>query len=374
MTPYQVVWKGPVHRLSGLGIASNSYVHALRRLGVKVQADDSGPAAPRSGSSPMKRVLICHQLPHKFNFRQARKRYDAILLNTVWETSRIPRRWLPLINQFDAVCVPSAQNERALRSSGVKIPIFRVPHGVDTAQFKPDNPKLPLRNMGGRFVFISVFGFQHRKNPETLLRAYWEEFSAADSVLLIIKTNGYAPYETQAWIRQKIRQYKERLGIRKPTAPVLVLSGQLTPSQLKGIYTRGQAFVLPTRGEGVGLPFLESLASGTPVIATGWGGHMDFLNGKNAFLIPYRLKPPAVSMDSGHSISRTFRHLFVEEGQLWAEPDRPALRRLMRTAYRNPLLCKKKGRQGRQDVRKLSWNRAGISLKTAIEKALRSKR
>jgi len=38
-----------------------------------------------------------------------------------------------------------------------------------------------------------------------------------------------------------------------------------------------KALVALTRGEGYGLPILEAAASGLPVIATGWSGHMDFL-------------------------------------------------------------------------------------------------
>ncbi|MBB3073376.1 hypothetical protein FHS14_006423 [Paenibacillus baekrokdamisoli] len=292
-------------------------------------------------------------------------------MNTVWETTRIPKRWLRYMNKFDAVCVPSIQNKQAMRRSGVKVPLFLVPHGVDTKTYTPKNKKLSVPNSKGKFIFVSVFGFQHRKNPETLLRAYWEEFSASDNVLLVIKTNGYASYENEKWIKNTIERYKKRLGIHKKTAPVVVIGHQLSSNQLKGIYTLGNVFVLPTRGEGVGLPFLESLASGVPVITTGWGGHMDFLTRKNSFLISYQLKNPETSMNSKHAISRKFRKLFAEKGQRWAEPDRGSLRKQMRFAYKNPKLCKEKGRQGRRDMLKLSWNRAGRSLKQAIEKVMK---
>ncbi|MFC5468116.1 glycosyltransferase [Cohnella suwonensis] len=261
-----------------------------------------------------------------------------------------------------------------MRNSGVKVPIFIVPHGVNTRTFTPKNKKLPVKNANGKFIFVSVFGFQHRKNPEALLKAYWEEFSSADKVLLIIKTNGYAPKESEKWIRSQIQTYKKRLGIHKKTAPVIMMARRLNPKKLRGIYTRGHAFVLPTRGEGIGLPFLESLASGIPVIATGWGGHMDFLTSKNSFFINYKLRSPVIGMNRKSSISRQFRYLFAEKDQRWAEPDIRSLKRQMRTAYENPHLCKKKGRQGRLDARNLSWDRAGRSLKKAVEKAIRIKK
>ncbi len=364
MTPYQVVWKGPVKRASGLGVASREYVRALRRQGVNTVVGSARKRSLRHSKRP--RVLIYHYPPDTLNVKKERKHFNAIIVNTVWETSRIPNRWRSTINRVDAVCVPSRQNKQAMRNSGVKVPIFIVPHGVNGRTFNPWNRKLPLKNAKGRFIFVSVFGFQHRKNPEALLKAYWEEFSSGDKVLLIIKTNGYAPYENERWIRRRILTYKKRLGIRKKTAPVMVIARRLNPTKLRGIYTRGHAFVLPTRGEGVGLPFLEALASGIPAIATGWGGHMDFLTSKNSFLINYRLKSPVIGMNRKSSISRQFRYLFAGKGQRWAEPDIGSLKRQMRKAYENPLLCKKKGRRGRFDALNLSWNRAGISRKKAI--------
>ncbi|WP_246120367.1 glycosyltransferase family 4 protein [Cohnella terricola] len=296
-----------------------------------------------------------------------RKQFDRIILNTVWETTRIPRGWVSKINKFDAVCVPTTHNKTALSKSGVKIPIFKVPHGVHVDKYKPGNKKYHLPIAKGRFVFVSIFGFQHRKNPEALLRAYWEQFSAADKVLLVIKTNGYARHETGQWIRNRIANYRKRLGINKKTAPIVVITQFMSPNQLKGIYTLGNVFVLPTRGEGVGMPFLESLSSGVPVIATGWGGQMDYLNDGNSFLVKYKLKNPQSGMNSRHTIARKFRSLFSGKGQRWAEPILSSLKGKMSLAYRRPELCKKKGLKGRMDMKKYSWNRAGAALKQVAE-------
>jgi len=366
---YIVLWKGPINKASGIGIASREYVRALRHLGVNVTI-----SAKSAAPIPQKnRVLIYHYSLNSLNIKKERKHFKTIIINTVWETTRIPRRWIGKINQADAVCVPSHQNKQALLHSGIRIPIFIVPHGVHARMYTPKT-KLPLNKMNRKFTFISVFGFQHRKNPEALLKAYWEEFSAADNVLLIIKTNGYALNENERWIRNRIQAYKDRLNIKKSTAPIQIITQRLSSTSLRSIYSRGNAFVLPTRGEGVGLPFLESMASGVPVIATGWGGHMDFLTHKNSFLVQYKLRPPVMGMNRKSSISRQFRNLFAEKGQLWAEPDIGSLRKQMRRAYENPMLCKLKGQQARNDALHLSWNRAGLSFKKAIESVIRLKK
>ncbi len=372
ISSYQVVWKGPVRRNSGLGIASREYVKALRRQKVNIAV---GAKRSRTTQTSKKhKVLIYHHSPNTLNVGKERKHFNTIIVNTVWETTRIPKRWIRPINQSDAVCVPSLQNKQALRNSGIKIPIFVVPHGVHARFFTPKKKKRPSKKTNEKFTFISIFGFQHRKNPEALLKAYWEEFSSADNVRLIIKTNGYAPNENHRWIKKRIQSYKAGLNLRKSTAPVQIITRYLNSKSLKDIYAKGHAFVLPTRGEGAGMPFLESMASGIPVIATGWGGHMDFLTRHNSFLVQYTLRPPVIGMHRKSSISRQFRPLFAEKGMLWAEADIGSLRRQMRKAYENPLLCMKKGRRARRDALKLSWDRAGLSLKKAIEKTIRMKK
>ncbi|MGC5326892.1 glycosyltransferase family 4 protein [Brevibacillus sp. SYSU BS000544] len=384
MANYQVIWKGPVDRASGLGLASREYALALARQGVDIKIETTSKRSPMILKNPTlaflirkpyarnkRKILIYHHSPNTINMTKARKRFHYMILNIVWETTKIPKQWMSNINKFDAICVPSWQNRRALLSSGVKVPIFIVPHGVQWNAFVPWNKKLSVRGTYGKFNFVSVFGFQHRKNPETLLRAFWEEFSQKDKVALVIRTKGYQSYETVNWIRQKILNYRKKLKVKPNRAPVIVLPKYMSTGQLKGLYRLGNAFVLPTRGEGVCLPFLEALSSGVPVIATAWGGHMDFLKARNSFLVKYQLRNPAISMNSKHAIARPFRYLFAQKGQLWAEPDIKSLKREMRKAYNSPALCRIKGAQGRRDVQRFNWNRAGILFKHVIYKVIK---
>lgn len=371
--PYKIEWRGPLHRLGGLGHASREYVKALKRRGITVHSGSARRTAA-SGLLESKRgmkVLIYHYPPHTLDMARERRRYGRIILNTVWETSRIPARWIPAINEFDAVFVPTRHNVKAMRESGVRVPLYIVPHGVDTAVYNPSNAPKPIPGSKGRFVFLSVFGFQHRKNPETLLRAYWEEFTDKDNVMLVIKTGGYGPKQTGEWIRSRIARYKASLNIPHKTAPLVILTGLMNEKKLKGLYTAADVFVLPTRGEGVGMPFMEAMASGIPVIATAWGGHMDFVKPANSFLIPYRLKAPAASMKGRSAIAKSFRHLFADERQRWAEADLRKLKELMRKASRNPALCRAKGQKARGDMLRLGWDKAGSVMEKAIDSVIR---
>lgn len=387
---YQVVWRGPVQEMSGYGTASREYALSLDRQGVDVRVETytqrgfpytgrgrTGGEGGRLRALIDKRyavnkpkVLIWHGSPWLIDTRNLRGTFDRILLNTVWETNRIPASWIPVIQQFDGVCVPSRVNERAMRGSGITVPVFVVPHGVDTHSFRPDNEKLRMKETDGKFVFVSVFDYQHRKNPETLLNAFWEQFTENDDVALVIKTSPGTRKGQGVPPEAAIQEYKRRVGFGSKTARLVVLSRMLDPQTYRGLYTLGDAFVLPTRGEGVGLPFLEALASGVPVIATGWGGQMDFANDRNSFLVDYRLEEPFHSMNGKHAIAPLYRQLFPRNGQLWAEADLHDLKRKMKQAFDNPELCRQKGKQGRTDMARWSWDRAGEAWKRVVEQVL----
>jgi glycosyltransferase involved in cell wall biosynthesis len=44
------------------------------------------------------------------------------------------------------------------------------------------------------------------------------------------------------------------------------------------LYRSVDAFVLPSRGEGWGRPYMEAMSMGLPVIATNWSGPTEFVN------------------------------------------------------------------------------------------------
>eukprot|EP00966_Prymnesium_polylepis_P306638 7085868-Prymnesium_polylepis.1 len=94
------------------------------------------------------------------------------------------------------------------------------------------------------------------------------------------------------------------------------------------MYAAADAFVLPTRGEGWGLPIAEGMAMGLPVIATNWTGPTAFLTPGNSFAL-------AVA-----------RHL--SGGQ--AEPSIDAIGAQMRAVFSDRKEAARRGKQAREDM------------------------
>lgn len=379
---YQIVWRGLTRDKTGFARASRGLALALNALGndVKIEAvrlhdmftvhidEDKKNKIEELENKPYadgkKKILIVNSAPNEIlTLKKDRENYDYIFVNCYWETTKIPKYWFPNINLVDGVFAPSEMNAKAYRDSGVVPPVFVVPNGVDTEDFNLDGGMLPLAGTDDTFNFLSVFHWQHRKAPEILLRAYWSEFTKEDNVAFIIKTYWHNSYEHRRQIIETIQQYKARLGFDDDTAPIYLTQSLLSEDDLKKFYRLGDVFVLPSRGEGVGLPFLEAMASGLPVISTAWGGQMDFLNEDNAYLVDYTLEPPTARFD--RAISFQYPEVFKSD-MLWAEPHISSLQEKMREAYTWQEINKSKAEEAVETARAQTWTKGAAAIVKAL--------
>lgn len=382
---YQIIWRGRVHDYTGFARATRGMILALDKIGVdvKIEPENYGAISAEVNKEHAKRIqelidkpysdtkkkVLIYYLPHGLNIKKERESYDYIFAYPYWETTLVPRNWFPNLNLVDAILAPSTQNKEAYLNSGVKPPVFTVIHGADIDDFTPNNKPLALEIEDDRFKFLSIFHWQHRKAPEVLLEAYWKEFTSDDKTSLIIKTHiGNPSKNASRHIVNTVSSLKQRLGIRNDKSPQLLMTTTiLTDEQIKGLYTFADIFVLPSRGEGVGMPYIEAMSSGIPSIATGWGGQTDFIDNANGYLIDYELEPTTTKMDK--AISYEFRELFTSK-MLWAEPSVDNLRKIMRHAYNNQDIVKQKGKQAREDMEAMTWNNSAVNIKEIVGKVI----
>jgi glycosyltransferase involved in cell wall biosynthesis len=255
---------------------------------------------------------------------------------TMHEADRLPQTWVEQANQMDEVWAPTTWGVEMFRESGVHQSVHVVPLGIDPARFSPGPPRANLQD---RTVFLSVFEWGVRKGWDLLLRAYRAAFRPGDPVLLLLKIDNRAPVE------HPLRAIETLLP--HPSPPVGVLyNRQLSAAQLAELYRGVDCFVLPTRGEGWGMPILEAMACGVPAIATDWSGPQAFLNSANGYPLPIR---GLVDADAANRYTR---------GARWAEPDTDALVELLRHVANNPAERAARGAAAAVDAREWTWERA----------------
>ncbi len=248
---------------------------------------------------------------------------------TMLEVDGLPREWVRRANMMDEVWTPSVFNARTFKASGVQRPVHVMPLGVNPAYFNPNIESYPVH---GVFTFLSAFEWGERKAPEVLLRAFNDEFRSDEQAVLVCKI-----YNQDSLVN--IPRQVRRLGLKDGGGRVVFSINELVPAhQLGALYRSADCFVLPSRGEGWGLPILEAMACGLPVIATAWSAQTDFINDGIAYplniegLVPAEAKCP------------------YYEGFNWAEPSYEHLRALMRHVYENREEAGRKGARASAEV------------------------
>ena len=334
----QVIWHGTVFDSTGYAKATREYVLALHAAGVDVSLE-TYQGLPQVGLPPDQRSVLEHLLRKRRSAGRRvsvyhyipdlwRRKLRASFGFTYWETSKIPDNWIKQANQMSGILLPSIHNINVFRQSGVNVPL----HYVRPCLSEPYHPPAPEHtpqyvNHLPPFRFLSVCSWIDRKGIDILLKAFWSEFTAADPVCLIIKTAGTAE------VYHMMEHWKRELQLTHHPAQVYIDLELRSEMEMDALYRSSHAFVLPSRGEGVGYPVLEAAMRGVPIIVTGWGGHLDFLNEYNSYLIPYHLVP----------VRPQPYYQGYQSDQLWAEASVDALRSQMRHVVTNYAEASNKG-------------------------------
>ncbi|MEZ5319970.1 MAG: glycosyltransferase [Vicinamibacterales bacterium] len=360
-----VLWDSPVFNYGGYAALTRHVLRGLVPAGVPLQLrprdDDEAMreaclASPAEGwlwSRALRRrvsggAYVCCYTPADREGRsvfQARRDEHRGLQTyvglTMFETDRLPAGWREACEAFDEIWVPSRFNRDTFTRAGVPADRIQVmPIGLDARRYDPSRVT-PLDIPGRRgFVFLSVFDWSLRKGWDVLLRAYAEAFSSDDDVTLVLRTavRGSGPGAAV-----QVRQFMAGLGDEATRPHVIVLEDPIADDEMPRLYRAADAFVLPTRGEGWGLPIMEAMASALPAIVTRWGAHLEFADDETAYLID---TPGTVPVDE----AMTRRSPFYGPDHQWADPSTGHLATLMRRVFEAPDEARARGARAREHI------------------------
>jgi len=281
-------------------------------------------------------VWIQHTVPNEF---QPVGKYNIGLTAGI-ETTLCDPSWLEGCNRMDLIIGSSKHSIEVLKNSAFEqkdkrtdqvVKEFKLAtdtavifEGVDLTkyrQLKMDEKSFDLTSIKENFVYLVIGHWmqgkvgEDRKNIGYTLKTFLETFKNrrnAPALLLKVQKGG-SSIQDQESVLNKIEEIKRSVKGNLPN--VYLLHGELYDEEINQLYNHRKikALVSFTKGEGFGRPLLEfGVATGKPVIASGWSGHLDFLPSDLSILV-------GGTLDNVHTTA-TLPNLILKEAK-WFRPD-----------------------------------------------------
>eukprot|EP01038_Epipyxis_sp_PR26KG_P008887 gene8887-11986_t len=175
------------------------------------------------------------------------------------------------------------------------------------------------------FEFISIFKWEYRKGWDILLESYWSAFTHSDQVVLRIKS--YLPStergsnnisimiaEFASSKMNKSLSELARVVWEETEDSIHKKSESLSRADMRDLLASADAFVLPTRGEGWGLPVAEAMSMELPVIITNYSGPTAFVRENNSYLLSVEdnLDNTAFAIPNKQHLSLLMRQVIID--------------------------------------------------------------
>ncbi|KAJ9446204.1 glycosyl transferase [Diplonema papillatum] len=315
-------------------------------------------------------VWVSHKDPGSFSTRYSplARRPDYVVGRSMYEFTKLDPKWIPNANDdnlVDEIWVPSSFVWAVFKLNGVReSKLVVIPEPIDTYFYDPRvTPRLAMpprhldwscaSNMPAsdpasselhrHYKFLSVFKLEERKGWDVLIDALAREFTRRDPVSLYLVCYIYGdqyPRDARRVLSKLLDHAKEKGFAAGELPHIEVITEELSEKSLVELYRSVDAFVLPTRGEGWGLPIIQAMSMGLPAIATNWSGNTDFMKPDASLLLEVEsLAPVPYSSPYGGA-----------QGKVWANPSEPHLRKLMRGLVDDPATGREIGRRGREFI------------------------
>ena len=289
-------------------------------------------------------LAIHVQLPNEWNTNFAKKN---IGVSAYVETDICSKKWIDKTLSMDLVVVPSNFTKNVIINSSSddyqrkildkKISVVAEYYHVNFDKKEKNeclNLNKLLNSIKTNFNYLTVGQLTSesedcdRKNLVETLRYFCNHFKDNKDVGLVLKTSiGRSTTRDKNKTKDIFSNIIKEIKGDSEYPKIYILHGDLSIDELHTLYSHNKVncYLTLTKGEGYGLPLLESARCGLPIIATNWSGHLDFLN-QDFLQVDYDLVTiPNEKVDN---------NIFIENSK-WAKVKKNSIKKQLEFSQKN---------------------------------------
>lgn len=245
---------------------------------------------------------------------------SPVVVYPAWELPHLPDSWANLLNRYDVVWASSDYSRRSF-ASACTVPVETV--GLSIRSALPDHFH-SRRDLGlpedsaCLLTSLHLASYPSRKNPLGAIQAVQNarrlEHLPAIAAQSVLRIGGAQDRPDEA--------RKLVVAAKSIDPDVVILDQNMSEDMARSLLLSCDALISLHRAEGFGLLIGEAMRLGTPVVATGYSGNMDYCSDQNSWLVDFTLAPVPIG---------SYPHA---EGQYWAEPDTDSATEAVRSILR----------------------------------------
>jgi glycosyltransferase involved in cell wall biosynthesis/SAM-dependent methyltransferase len=247
-----------------------------------------------------------------------------------WEVGEFPPEWASAFEHVDEVWVGSQHIYDAIAPTA-PVPVVKMPMPVVLARV-PERSRAELGLPEEGFLFLYVHDYHStaaRKNPLGVVEAFKRAFPPGSGAKLVLKSIN----------AENVIHEHDRVELAAAGHPdITLIDAYVSAGEKNAMIAACDCYVSLHRSEGFGLTAAEAMLLGKPVIATRYGGNLEFMSEEGSYLVDW--KPIAVGEDA---------HPYPADG-VWADPDLDHAAALMREVFADPERARERARRGRREL------------------------
>jgi len=152
-------------------------------------------------------------------------------------------------------------------------------------EFRPPERRTETQEVRRRYeidgpYLLYVGNIQPRKNLKRLIQAYGQLLAAGETQHRLVIVG------QKAWLYSDVFEEARRAGLSEQ----ITFTGYVPQEDLRHLYAGAGAFVFPSLFEGFGLPVLEAMACGAPVITSRTSSLPEVAGDAALYIDPYRVE------------------------------------------------------------------------------------